>query len=213
MRDGKVIGVVKNFQTGSFREKAEPMVFMVYTKPYAQTFVLVKLKAGSMTQAMKDIEKVFTRFDPVHPFDPILLDENVRKLYEAEIKMSRLFSVFASLTLFIACLGLLGLASFVTEQRTKEIGIRKVMGAPVSHIVLLVSKDFGKLVLIACVIAIPTAWYLMDKWLQDFATRTSISWWVFLLTTASTFLVAMLTVSFQTIQAATRNPVSTLRYE
>ena len=213
MRDGKVIGVVKDIQTGSFKEETEPMIFMAYKKPIAQTFVSVKLKGGELMPALRSMEKVFTAFDPVHPFDPVILDEQIRKLYDSEIRMSRLFTVFSSLTLFIACMGLLGLVSFITQQRTREIGIRKVMGAPVSSIVMLVSRDFLVLLGIAFVLAVPLAWYAMNAWLKDFATRIELQYDIFIITALLSVIVAWLSIGARTVRSASRNPVDSLRYE
>lgn len=213
MRDGKVVGVLKNVQTTSFREAAEPMIFMVYKKPLAQTYVTVKLKQGDIHAAMASIEKVFSGFDPVHPFDPIILDDSIRKLYDSETRMSQLFTVFSCLTLFIACLGLFGLVSYTTLQRRKEIGIRKVMGASTLRIAFMVTRDFLVLPCIAFVLAIPVAWYGMHGWLLDFATRIDMPIPVFGISAFCTLLLACISIGFHTISAASRNPVNSLRYE
>ena len=141
------------------------------------------------------------------------MDERFAETYQAEQKVGRILSIFYGLTIFVACLGLFGLATFTAEQRTKEIGIRKVLGASLTNIVALLSRDFLKLVLIANVLAWPLAWWAMHKWLQDFEYRTSIGWWVFGIAGISALFIALLTVSYQAIKAAIANPVKSLRSE
>ena len=159
------------------------------------------------------IEQKWKAFDPRHPMEYFFLDENFNKQYRSEEKMLTVFGYFAALTILIACLGLFGLASFTAEQRTKEIGIRKVLGSSVSEIMLLLSKDFAWLVLIAILLAAPIAWYGMNRWLQDFAYRTEIHWWIFVLSGLAALIIAMLTVSFQAAKAARLNPIKALRAE
>jgi len=141
------------------------------------------------------------------------MDDDFNKLYHAEAQTGQLFIAFAVFAILIACLGLFGLVTYATEQRTKEIGIRKVLGARVTRIVALLSRDFARLVLIAAVIAFPVAWWAMSKWLQSFTYRTEINWWIFPLAGAVALLIAMVTMCFQTIRAALANPVSSLRSE
>ncbi|HEY6978639.1 MAG TPA: FtsX-like permease family protein, partial [Chitinophagaceae bacterium] len=141
------------------------------------------------------------------------LDEHFNKQYANDQLFGKVFTIFASFAIFIACLGLLGLSLFATAQRTKEIGVRKVLGASVSNIVMLLSKDFIKLVLIAFIIASPVAWYIMHTWLQDFAYRINISWWIFIAAGLLALIIALLTISFQSIKAAVANPVKSLRTE
>jgi putative ABC transport system permease protein len=143
----------------------------------------------------------------------VFLDDNFNRNYVAEEKMLTVFTYFSGLTILIACLGLFGLATFTAGQRTKEIGIRKVLGASVGTIILLLSRDFLRLVAIAFVLAVPLAWYAMDKWLQDFAYRIGIGWWVFALAGGLALLVALLTVSYQSVKAGLTNPVKSLRTE
>jgi len=147
------------------------------------------------------------------PFNYTFLDEAFDQMYRTEQRVGNIFITFAILAIFIACLGLFGLSAFMAEQRTKEIGIRKVLGASVGNIVTMLSKDFLKLVLIAAVIAFPLAWWGMRTWLQDFAYRTEISWWIFALAGAVAVLIALATVSFQAVRAAVSNPVESLRSE
>ena len=147
------------------------------------------------------------------PFTYSFLDERFNETYVAEQKIGRILGIFAGLTIFVACLGLFGLATFTAEQRTKEIGVRKVLGASVGSIVALLSKDFLKLIAIAIVLAVPVAWYAMNSWLQDFAYKIDISWWMFALAGVLSVSIALLTVSFQSVKAALMNPVKSLRSE
>jgi len=147
------------------------------------------------------------------PFSYQFLDESFDQMYRAEQRAGKVTLIFAVLTVMIACLGLFGLATFMAEQRTKEIGVRKVLGASVSSIINLLSKDFLKLVLIALVVAVPVAWLLMSKWLQNFAFRINIPWWAFVIAGFITVMIAVLTTSFQAIKAALANPVKSLRSE
>ena len=147
------------------------------------------------------------------PFSYTFMDTDFNKIYTAEQRTGKLFITFAVFAIFIGCLGLFGLVTYAAEQRTKEIGVRKVLGASVSSIVAMLSKDFAKLVLIASVIAFPVAWWAMNKWLQSFAYRINISWWVFVIAGVSAILIALITVSFQAIKAAIANPVKSLRTE
>ena len=147
------------------------------------------------------------------PFSYTFLDDRFNNSYESEQKIGLILSIFAGVTIFVACLGLLGLATFTAEQRTKEIGIRKVLGASIANIVSLLSIDFIKLVFIAFIIATPVAWYMMNKWLQDFAYKTNISSWIFLLTAVLAIAITIITVSFRAIRAAVVNPVDSLRAE
>ena len=147
------------------------------------------------------------------PFDYEFLDQRFNKFYQAEENFSELMRIFGVLAIFIACLGLFGLASFTIEQRTKEIGVRKVVGASVANIIQLISNDFIRLVVMAFLIACPIAWFAMDTWLQNFAYRIDMEWWVFLASGAIAIIIAAITVSFQSIKAAMTNPVKALKYE
>ncbi len=150
---------------------------------------------------------------PGNPFEYNFLDEFFDRQYKADIQTEQIFGLFTFLSIFISCLGLIGLSSLMTIQRTKEIGVRKVLGASIQSLLVLLSKEFLKWVIIANVIALPIAYYLMNKWLQDFAYRINISWWVFVLSGGIALVIALATVSFQAIKAATANPVKSLRYE
>lgn len=213
MRDSlsrKIVGVVEDFHFSSLKEKIEPMIISINTD---NRVFAIKLTSGNTQQTIAAIEKAWEKASPRFPFEFTFLDEVYDGLYKSEQKQSNIFTFFACVAIFIACLGLLGLAAFTAEQRTKEISVRKVLGASVSSIFLLLSKDFIKLVLLAIVIATPIAYYAMYKWLEDFAYRIDISPWIFVLAGAIALLIALLTVSFQSIKAASVNPAKSLRNE
>jgi putative ABC transport system permease protein len=209
--NGKVIGVAKDFHFTTLHNKIEPLAMML--APKTQGFLLLRVSSDNLPATISFIEQKWKAFDPRHPMEYFFLDENFNQQYRAEEKMLTVFGYFAGLTILIACLGLFGLASFTAEQRTKEIGIRKVLGSSVSEIMLLLSKDFALLVVFAIVFASPLAWYGMHHWLQDFAYRTEIKWWFFVLAGFSALVIAMLTVSFQAAKAANLNPIKALRSE
>ncbi len=208
---GPVIGVVKDFNFESLHHKIKPLV-MMHTR-WISSHIAIRLQAGEVNNTINSIQNLWKEFVPASPFDYTFLDENYRELYEKEQRMGQIFIVFSALAIFIACLGLLGLSAYIAAQRTKEIGIRKVLGASVTGIAAMLSKDFIKLVLIAAVIAFPLAWWGMSKWLEDFAYRTQISWWIFAIAGAAAVLIALITVSFQAIRAAVANPVDSLKTE
>jgi putative ABC transport system permease protein len=211
-RTGKLIGVFNDFHFESMHQKIVPLILMVPRTPnYGR--ISVKLSGANMASTLTGMEKTWKKFLPETPYQFTFLDENFERLYKAEEKQKTLFTTFAFLAIFIACLGLFGLSAFAINQRIKEIGIRKVMGADISTIVRLLSKDFLILVGISAVIAFPVAWYAMDNWLKDFAYRINIQWWVFVLAGVIAALIAFVTVSFQAIKAAIANPVKSLRSE
>lgn len=208
----KIIGVLKDFHYRSLREEINPVVlFMENT--YFQN-VIIKYSQNADLPAL--IGKVKTEYQNIFPneeFDYSFVDEEYNKLYNSDEKMGKLFFFFSLLIIFVACLGIFGLASFLSEQRSKEIGIRKVLGSTVTGVVKLLTADFTKWVLVANLIAIPIAWFAMDKWLQNFAYRTTISLWIFILSGVIALIIALFTICTQTIKAANLNPVETLKYE
>lgn len=210
-REGKIIGVMKDFHFRSLQEKIKPLSMRVELK--ALNLVSVKLNAANLKTTLAGIEDKWKVTIPNRPFSYYFLDEFFDRQYRAEQRFGKLFLNFAVLAIFISCLGLLGLASYSTYQRTREIGIRKVLGATTGGIVNMLSKDFMVLVGISFLIATPLAWYFMDKWLQNFAYQTGIQWWVFLLSGILAVVVALGTISFQAIKAALMNPVKSLRSE
>ena len=205
-----IIGVVKNFHYESLRENVGPLCFRYGKSDWAVAF---KVNTADIKNLVNTVESKWKSMAPGQPFVYHFMDEAFNEMYRVEQRTGQLGFVFAIIAILIACLGLFGLATYMAEQRIKEIGIRKVLGASVLGIVQMLSKDFIKLVLIASVFAIPVAWWAMNKWLQDFAYRINIGWWVFIAAGAVAVLIALLTVSFQAIKAAVANPVKSLRTE
>ncbi len=210
-KKGQIIGVLKDFHYKSLQSNIPPLV-MRY-EPWGKGMISVRVSAANLPATLKAITNKWSQLIPNRPFEYNFLDEFFDRQYRSEDHFGNLFFNFAVLAIFISCLGLLGLSSYSTMQRTKEIGIRKVLGANVAGIVNLLSIDFIKLVLIALVIAVPIAWFGMNKWLQDFAYRTDIAWWIFGLAGLLSVLVAFSTISYQSIKAAIANPVKSLRTE
>jgi putative ABC transport system permease protein len=176
-------------------------------------YLLIRIKPGNIPAILDFIKSTWESIVPGRPFDYSFLEKHFDEIYKNEQQTEQLYGFFSFLAIFIACLGLFGLASYTVEQRTKEIGVRKVLGASVSGVVLLLSKDFLKLVLVATIIAIPVSYYIMANWLQDFAYRTKISPAIFILVGLTVLAIALATISFQAIKAATSNPIKSLRYE
>ncbi|WP_161889104.1 ABC transporter permease [Pontibacter russatus] len=208
---GHIIGVMKDFHTRSMHSTMQPLILRLL--PEDQNLVFARVAPGKTTEALAAIEQILKRHNPAYPFEYHFLDDDFEMMYRSEAIISKLTNYFAGIAIFISCLGLFGLALFTAEQRTKEIGVRKVLGASVSGIVFMLSKDFLKLVLIANLIALPLGWYLMGGWLNDFADRTELSWWIFAVAFVSTVIIATLTLSFHAIRTAVANPVTSLRTE
>jgi putative ABC transport system permease protein len=204
----EIIGVVKDFNSSSLHNEITSQVFM--TNPNWFKEFIVKVKSANMPSTINSLKEVWTKFFPQYPFEYSFLDESIDKMYKSEEKYSKVISIFSVVALFIACLGLLGLASLVTEQRKKEIGIRKVQGASIKSIVQLISGEFMILVIVSNIIAWPIAYFFMNKWLVDFAFRIGISIWPFILAGGLAFFIALLTVSFQAVKAAVANPVKSI---
>jgi len=210
-RKGKIIGVMKDFHFRSLQTDIKPLSMRI--EPNGCGLVSIKVSANNLPKTIAAIESKWNTLIPARPFSYFFMDEFFDKQYRSEQRFGKLFLNFAVLAIIISCLGLLGLASYSTMQRTREIGIRKILGASVPNIVNLLSKDFLKLVAVAVIIASPLAWYAMHTWLQDFAYRISIGWWVFVVAAFAATLIALMTVSFQAIKAAVSNPVKSLRTE
>jgi len=213
---GRVIGVMADFHFESLQHAIVPMVLLnPPTTPTKSAFnsLSIKLGGNNIPGELASVEKIWKTYLPELPYQYTFLDENFNKMYQSEQRQETIFTVFSCIAIFIACLGLFGLSAFEITQRIKEIGVRKVLGANVSSIVTLLSKDFLKLVFVATIIAFPIAWYAMSHWLQGFAYRINIHWWVFLLSAILALIVALVTVSFQAIKAALANPVESLRSE
>jgi ABC-type antimicrobial peptide transport system permease subunit len=207
----KIIGVVKDFHFQSLHAKIEPLI--IFMDKNWGSFCFVKMKPDNIISAVSYIKNTFKSYNLPYPMDFKFLDDDYDKLYQTEQRMGKIFAYFSLLAVIISCLGLIGLSSFMIERRTKEIGIRKVNGAKSIEIFSLLSKEYIIWVLISIIIASPIAWYAMNKWLQNFAYRINISWWVFALAGAIALVIALLTVSIQSYKAAGKNPVEALRYE
>ena len=205
-----VIGVIKDFNFKSLHERISPLVMAL--APNSSTMI-AKLKTKDVAALTAMLAKRWTALGAEDPLTYSFLDDRFNNTYKSEQKIGMILGIFAGLTIFVACLGLFGLAMFTAQQRTKEIGIRKVLGASVAQVTNMLSKEFLKLVVIACIIAFPLANWAMNKWLQDFAYRTDMSWWVFMIAGTIALLIALLTISFQAVKAAMENPVKSLRTE
>ena len=210
---GTVVGIVKDFHFEPLREAIKPIFFRVMTDNNASFFLSIKIKSEDIPASLAFIDKTWKKFSPDYPFSYTFVDSAVENLYRSEQRIGNAFMYFSLIAIFIACLGLFGLTSFTVEQRTKEIGIRKIMGASVSKIMMRLSFDFAKLVLLANILAWPAAYYFMNRWLEGFAYRTALGPWIFLLTGIVTLIIAMMTIVLQSVKAATADPVDSLRYE
>jgi ABC-type antimicrobial peptide transport system, permease component len=210
-KDKQIIGVLKDFNYESLRQKIGPLLF--YFNPTKTLEVMARIQAGHEKQTLLELGKLYSRFNPGFSFDYHFMDASFQAQYEAENRVSVLSRYFAALGILISCLGLFGLAAFAAEQRLKEIGIRKVNGARISEVMTMLNGQFIKWVIIAFVIATPIAFYILEKWLEGFAYKTTVSWWIFALAGVLALGIALFTVSWQSWRAATRNPVEALRYE
>ena len=208
---GTVVGVVKDFKARSFRRDLAPVLITTFKRGYSQAGI--KLSTADASSVIKAIEKSWNKTFPDFVFEYKFLDDKIESFYKEEKQLSDLYKIFATMAIFLSCLGLFGLASFMAVQRIKEVGIRKVLGASVSSVVYLFSKEFVMLIGIAFIIASPVAWYFMHRWLQDYVYRINISWWIFIAGGISSIIIALVTVSFQAIKAAIANPVKSLRSE
>jgi len=208
---GAIIGVVKDYHYKSLHTEIEPLLLRI--DPQRNRYVFVKVRAESINNNIQAVRRIYSKHCPEYPFEFGFLDESLDNLYYKDRRVGSIFNVFTSLAIFISCLGLFGLASFLIERRTKEIGIRKILGADVGKILLLLSRDFLKWVAIANIIAWPVAYFAMNRWLQNFAYRTNIKVWTFALAAAFALGIALLTISYHSIRASLSNPADSLRYE
>lgn len=209
-KPGRIIGVIKDFHLHSLHEPITPL-FINFMTPNAFKLAVIRIQAGKTRNVIATLTDTWKRFNPEYPLDYKFADDLFAQQYRSEMMVEKLANIFAFLAIFISCMGLFGLAMYTAEQRTREISIRKVLGASAAGIIYMLVKYFIKLVMIAVVIAFPLAWWAMYKWLQNFAYRINISWWIFLVAGVIVMLIASLTVSFQAIKAATVNPVNNLR--
>lgn len=207
---GTVIGVVKDFNFKPIQQPIEPMVLKLNRWGGE---VVIRTKPGTTEETLAAMEKISTKLNPAYPFSYNFIDQNIANLYQGEQQMGSLFNVFSILAIFISCLGLYGLSAFMAEQRTKEIGVRKVLGASVFNVVYLLSRGFTRLILLAVIIAVPVAWFAINSWLESFAYRIQVSWIIFAGASIAALAIAWLTVSYESMKAAAMNPVRSLRTE
>tara|TARA_B100000497_G_C7687823_1_gene417253 strand:- start:2001 stop:2792 length:792 start_codon:yes stop_codon:yes gene_type:complete len=208
----KVVGVVKDFNFRSLKEEVLPQMFHTF-EDYAPYKFFIRIRPGDPSLAIDNLQKTWSNLVPAYPLQYSFLDDDVNRFYRAEGRFSKIIGWAGGMSIFLSCLGLLGLVGLASLNRTKEIGIRKVLGASIPNIIGLLSKDFLKLILIALVIASPVTWYLMNSWLKDFAYRIDIQWWVFVFAGFIAIGVALITVGYQSIKAAMANPIDSLRDE
>jgi len=208
-----VIGVVKDFNIYSLQHKIEPLLLTMPPVDNEKDNLYVRISKANTSAGIRYLEQTFRQFDSSNPFEYHFLDQNFADQYVAEQKQEKILFVFTTLAIVIACLGLFGLISFTAEQRTKEIGVRKVLGASIKDIVVLLSKDFLKLVTVAALVSFPIAWFAMNKWLEDFAYKVNIRWWIFAIAGLIAVIIALITLCFRGISAAMANPVKSLRSE
>lgn len=208
---GTIVGVMKDFHISSMRDKIEPVV--LFNNPNWFGSVLLRIGPGQLPNVIAQVEKQWKAFVPKRPFSYSFLDDEYDAMYRTEQRLGTLMSLLCGMAIFITALGLLGLVAFIVTLRTKEIGIRRVLGASISNITSMISKDFVGLIVIAIIIASPVAYYFMHQWLQDYSYRINISWWMFVVAAIIVVLVALFTTSYQAIKAAKANPVKSLRTE
>ncbi len=208
---GNIVGVVKNFNSLPLTEDIEPIMFIIY--PAWCRIVFVRIHDGMEKETLKSIEKIYKEFAPNNPFEYVFLDKYIEEQYGSELNVGTLSAIFAFIAVIISCLGLFGLAAYTADQKTKEIGIRKVFGADTFGIIRKLSISFAIWVLIANIIAWPFAWFVMDNWLKNFAYRIDLHWWVFLIAGVLALLIALITVGLQAVKTARKNPIEALRYE
>jgi putative ABC transport system permease protein len=207
----KVIGVVANYHQLGLNKAIMPTIFV--PKPEINNFYSIKFKTSDLPQTIAAIQKIWNEYFPSNPFNYFFLDESFNNQYKADEQFGEVFGLFALLAIVIACFGLLSLSAYNVLQRTKEIGIRKTLGASVQHLLFILSKDFVGLVLTGFVVAIPVTWLLMTKWLNEFAFRITIQWWVFAIAGIMAIVIALLTVGYHALKTALANPVKSLRTE
>jgi putative ABC transport system permease protein len=211
--DYEIIGVMEDYHQTSLKEEIKPTLFEMSKDANQYKFIIASVSTENFSETLASVEKAWKQLVNDTPFEYLFLNESIQKQYDEDRRVSRIITSFTIIAMFISCLGLYGLSSFMAERRFKEIGVRKVMGASVNQIVRLMSKEFVKLIIIAFIISVPLAWYAMDKWLESFAYKISIDGMVFVYAGATALIIALLTVSFESIKAATTNPVDSLRNE
>ena len=206
-----IVGVIKDFKTTSLREQVRPLVISTYKYQYSN--IAIKLHTSNLQAAQNSIEHLWNQNYPEYAYNAQFFEDSINAFYRQEQQLSLLYKIFAGLAIFISCLGLYGLVSFMAVQKTKEVGIRKVLGAGIGNIVFIFSKEFTLLIIATFVIAAPVAWYISNNWLQSFAYRIHMGIWIFLLAILASVIIAWITVGYKAIQAAIANPVKSLRSE
>ncbi|MBL7875430.1 MAG: FtsX-like permease family protein, partial [Cyclobacteriaceae bacterium] len=210
-RKGKIVGVVKDYHFASLRDEIEPLI--IEYEPGAVSYLTIKIRAGKTTEGLEHIQKSVKALAPNSLFSYEFLDDRLNLIYKSEDSMSKIVQFFSGLAIAIACLGLLGLSAYTVESRSKEIGIRKVLGANIAAIATMISSRFVRLVVLSFVIAVPLTWYGMDKWLNNFAYKINIDWWIFAGAGFAVLILATVVTCFHSIKAAKTNPVESLRSE
>jgi ABC-type antimicrobial peptide transport system permease subunit len=206
-----IVGVLKDFKTNSLREEVKPL--LITTRKSFYNLTAIKLRTHQLAQTQAAVQKTWDQFYPEYAYSSSFFDEDIAEFYQQEEQLSLLYKIFAGLAIFISCLGLYGLVSFMAVQKTKEVGIRKVLGASVTSLLQLFSKEFTVLIIISFFIAGPVAWYMMHSWLKNFVYRTPLSSWFFISAIVGSILIAWITVGYKAIKAALANPVKALRSE
>jgi putative ABC transport system permease protein len=206
-----IVGVLKDYRQESMKKNYEPLIFRYFDD--ARAFYSIRIKTNNVQSMVARAEEKFKVYFPGNPFEFFFMDDFYNQQYQADIQFGKVFGVFAGLAIFIACMGLFGLSSYMVVQRTKEIGVRKVLGATVAQVIALLCREFALLVVTAIVIAVPVSWMIMHNWLSEFATRITLSWWIFALPGVLVMGIAWLTISLHTFKAASANPIDSLRYE
>jgi len=207
----RVVGILKNYHQESLKKAYEPLIFRYNEAPGG--YYSIKFNTASINQSMAKFEERWKQFFPGNPFITFFLDDRYNQQYKADQQFGKVFGIFSVLAIFIACLGLFGLSSLTAIQRTKEIGVRKVLGASIPSIISLVARDYMMLMLCAIIVAVPIAWWTMHQWLQEFASKIALDWWIFTLPSVLVCSIALATVSIHTLKAARTNPVKSLKYE
>jgi putative ABC transport system permease protein len=207
----RIVGVVKNYHQESLKKAYDPLIFRYNAAPGG--YYSIKFNTANVKESLVRFEEEWKSIFPGNPFNHFFLDDHYNQQYQADNQFGKVFGIFSALAIFIACLGLFGLSSLTAIQRTKEIGVRKVLGASVSGILVMVGKDYIWLMLVAITLSVPLAWSIMSGWLEDFAYRIALTWWIFAIPGFIVIAIALITVSIHTIKAARANPVNSLRYE
>jgi putative ABC transport system permease protein len=211
--EGKIIGIVKNFHASSLHSEIGPVIFTLSQRHGSHSYIFVKIRPNDIPGTLAFLEKKTAEFAPNNLFEYRFLDDVFNSQYSGDQRRGNIYKYFTVLAIFISCLGLFGMASFTAEQRTKEIGIRKVLGASIANILMMISKNFLMLLLVSNVIAWPIAYFLMERLLNNYAYRTGIAAWIFIVSAVTAICVALLTVGIKIVRAAYANPVDSLRYE